>query len=372
MTGQRWNNGFWTIEKQGWFLVGKGDRLNPVRDEYLGQIQAGGSPGPALKNGQWLAAMVDWPQFGAGSLPHEIPLKPARTTVDISAKGGRFHVTAELEYPEPMRWLSKPWRLPKELVHEPLISFTAAQGVAPYMQLGDVFSKLPTDPFTEQFYCWAQREMPFESYMAWPVDNGSKIIKELGAKGPAIVNPLLQPWDHSQLEWVPGRSEISWKKTPVMGPFLQSVTEKEGDYLLAGLFPLGKNQTPAPASLWNQFEGRSDIVYYNWELTGVRLREWRLYAELMPEMLPVSGKPGPHFIDVESWLESLEPVVGNTVTEVTRTSPEKLTVKRSAPFVFTGMELVWLSHWLTGEPAGPLNMKLLPKAKITGPGIRPQ
>ncbi|HEY3913263.1 MAG TPA: hypothetical protein VGN61_02155 [Verrucomicrobiae bacterium] len=372
ITGQRWDNGFWTIEKPGWFLIGKGDRMNSVRDDYLRQIQIGASPGPALKNGQWLAAMVDWPQLSAGNLPREIPLKPARSTVDISASGGRFHITAELRYPEPVNWSPKPWRIPKELICQPLISFTAAQGVASYMQLGDVFSKLPTDPFTEQFYCWAQREMPFQSYMAWPVDNGAKVIKELGAKGPGIVNPILQSLDRSQVEWVPGASEVTWKKSPIMGPFLKSVSEKEGDYLLAGLFPQGKNQSPAPAALWNQFEGHGSLVYYNWELTGVRIHEWRLYSELMPEMLSVTGRPGPRFAEVENWLDGLEPALGNTVTEVTRTSPDTLTITRSAPFVFTGMELVWLSHWLTGEPAGPLNMKLLPKAKITGPGILPQ
>jgi hypothetical protein len=46
-----------------------------------------------------------------------------------------------------------------------------------------------------------------------------------------------------------------------------------------------------------------------------------------------------------------------------------LTVTRSAPFVFTGLELVWLSHWLADVPPGPVNMNLMPKAKISGPGM---
>ena len=64
---------------------------------------------------------------------------------------------------------------------EPLISFTAAQGVEPYLQLDDVFTKLATDPFTNQFFCWAKREMPFQSYMAWPVKDASNVLAKISA-----------------------------------------------------------------------------------------------------------------------------------------------------------------------------------------------
>jgi hypothetical protein len=72
---------------------------------------------------------------------------------------------------------------------------------------------------------------------------------------------------------------------------------------------------------------------------------------------------------VENWLAGLELALGNTVTEVTRTAPDELTVVRSAPLVFTGLELVWLSHWLADVPAGPVNMNLLPMAKMSGSGV---
>jgi hypothetical protein len=98
----------------------------------------------------------------------------------------------------------------------------------------------------------------------------------------------------------------------------------------------------------------------------------------MPLLPPVSGhdsfpvagqKSPPPLVAVENWLAGLEIALGNTVTEVTRTAPDELTVVRSSPFVFTGLELVWLSHWLADVPAGPVNLNLMPKAKISGPGI---
>jgi hypothetical protein len=325
-----------------------------------------------------LQAVIDWPLLTAGNPAPPIPLKPARMTVDMTATGGRFHVTTYLSYPDAVPWTPQPWRIPKDLVREPLISFTATQGVEPYMQVNEVFSKLATDPFTNQFFCWAQRVMPFQRFMAWPVKDAGKVLKDLGREGVATVNPILAQWDHSQLSWVGASSEITWIKSAVMGPFLRVAPSKEGDYLLAGLFMGEENFPVAPDTLWTQFENRSDIVYYNWELTGVRVRQWRLFCELTPLLAPVSGhgsstatgkKSMPPLFVVENWLTELESALGNTVTEVTRTAPDELTVTRSAPLVFTGLELVWLSHWLADVPAGPLNLNLLPKAILSGPGI---
>ena len=359
-SGSRWDNAFWIVQTPNWIVVGRGDGLASVRTDYLQQLQKTGRPWPALKD-SCLQAVIDWPLLTAGNPAPPIPLKPARMTVDMTATGGRFHVTTYLSYPDAVPWTPQPWRIPKDLVREPLISFTATQGVEPYMQVNEVFSKLATDPFTNQFFCWAQRVMPFQSFMAWPVNDAGKVLKDLGREGVATVNPILAQWDHSQLSWVGASSEITWIKSAVMGPFLRVAPSKEGDYLLAGLFMGEENFPVAPDTLWTQFENRSDIVYYNWELTGVRVRQWRLFCELTPLLAPVSGhgsstatgkKSMPPLFVVENWLTELESALGNTVTEVTRTAPDELTVTRSAPLVFTGLELVWLSYWLADVPAG--------------------
>jgi hypothetical protein len=379
-SGSRWDNSFWIIQTPDWVVVGRGDGLASVRTDYLQQIQKTGRPWPELKD-KWFQAVIDWPLLTAGNPVPSIPLKPARTTVDMTATGGRFHITAYLSYPDAVPWTSQPWRIPKDLVGAPLISFTAAQGVEPYLQLDEIWSKLATDPFTNQFFCWAQREMPIETYMAWPVDNASNVLKDLGTKGLALANPILKQQDKSRLNWTPAIPEIEWIKPPLMRPFVRVAPTKEGDYLLAGLFLVEGKKPPAPDDLWTQFENRADIVYYNWELTGIRLHQCRLFCQLFSLLPPVSGRGGPAvatknspppFVPVENWLAGLEMALGNTVTEVTRTAPDELTITRSAPLVFTGLELVWLSYWLADAPAAPLNLNLMPRAKISGPGFPSQ
>jgi hypothetical protein len=376
ISGRRWDNGLWMVQSGDWVVIGRGDGLASVLRDYLQQLQKAGRPWPAMKD-TWLQAVIDWPLLTPANPAPSFPLKPARTTVDMTASGGRFHITAYLTYSEALPWNPQAWRVPKNLVHEPLISFTAAQGVEPYLQLGDTFSKLANDPFTNQFFCWSQREMPFESYMAWPVADATNVLKSLGTEGLAIVNPILEQRDNSLLRWVGGAPEIVWIKSPLMGPFLRVAPGTDGDYLLAGLFPAVESSSPAPAELWAQFENRSDTVYYNWELTGARVRQWRLFSQVMSLAPAVSGrgdshvatpKAPPPLVAVENWLSGLESPLGNTVTEATRTAPDELTIVRSAPLVFTGLEFVWLSYWLADVPGGPVNMNLMPKARVAGPG----
>ena len=59
-----------------------------------------------------------------------------------------------------------------------------------------------------------------------------------------------------------------------------------------------------------------------------------------------------------------------TITEITRTAPAELTVARKSPFGLTSLEIVLVSHWLSGTGSPGINPYLLPPpAKMTGPGI---
>jgi hypothetical protein len=375
-SGMQWSNGFWMVQAPDWVVVGTGDGLDSVRADYLQQLHKTGRPWPALKD-NWFQAVIDWPLLTAGNPATSIPLKPARTTLDMTATGGRFHITAYLSYPEAVPWTSQPWQIPKNLPRAPLTSFTAAQGVEPYLQLDPVFSKLATDPFTNQFFCWAQPDVAFQTYMAWPVNNASNVLKDLSRNGIALLNPILAKGDGSKLAWSPADSAIIWKKSSLMMPFLRVGPETGGNFLEAGLFVPEEGQ-PVPADLWAQFENRNDLVYYNWEKTSARVRQLRSISQIIRILPPVSGSSNTRaagkvelapLLAVEEWLGGLESDLGNTVTEISRTAPDELTVVRSAPFVFTGLEIVWLSHWLANVPAGPVNPALIPRAIISAPGM---
>jgi hypothetical protein len=270
-----------------------------------------------------------------------------------------------------------------------LSSFTALRDPGAYLKPDQTLSRLSSDPLNNQSFCWASREMALLNYAAWPVADATNTLRKLGAEAPSILNPTLKALDHTELRWEPKDDRLMWLRLQLTAPFLEAAHSQNGDFLLAKLFPLEPKQVPVSGQLWSQFEQRDDMVYYDWEITGVRLTQWRLLTELLPvfptptpednaRRQKAARNAGPSAMPkqpysplaiTESWLVELSPALANTVTEVTRTSPTQLTVVRNSQFLFTGMELVLLSHWLADAPVGPIDYSLLPEAKMTGPGV---
>jgi len=394
-SGLLWNrpgkNALWILRARDWTVAGRGDDLLPVRGEYLQNIKQDNRPGPVMKD-SWLSAEVDWPLLATWAPLSKCPLKLGRTIVDVTASGGRMRATAYVSYPEDVPWQSEPWRIPKELVSSPLSSFTASRDLAAFLSPSEALSRLSSHPLTNQLFCWALREMALESYAAWPVTDATNTMRKLGPGAPTVLNPMLAAIGHTQLTWMPQDDRLSWIHLPLTAPILEAAHDKSGDFLVAKLFPLEAKFVAASDELWSQFEQRDDVVYYDWELTSLRLKQWRVLTELLPVFQPTipqegarrqkpaqnakaspqGNKPETPLAVTEAWLTELStPVLGNTVTEVTRTSPTELTVLRNSQFLFTGLELVLLSHWLADAPVGPIDYSLLPRAKMSGPGLPP-
>jgi hypothetical protein len=394
-SGWRWNrpgnHALWILRARDWIVAGRGEDLLPVRTEYLQNIKQDDRPGPVKKD-SWLSAEVDWPLLATWVPLSKCPLQLARTIVDVTASGGRMRATAYVSYPQAVPWQSQPWRIPKGLVSSPLSSFTASRDLAAFLSPNEALSRLSSHPLTNQLFCWALREMALESYAAWPVTDATNTLRQLAAAAPAVLNPMLAARDDTQLTWMPKDDRLSWMRLQLTAPTLEPAHDKSGDFLLAKLFPLASKYVSASDQLWSQFEQRKDVVYYDWELTGLRLRQWRLLSEFLPVFPPPTpqdvarrqkaarnakppapaNQPQTPLAVTEAWLAELStPVLDNAVTEVTRTSPTELTVLRSSPLLFTGLELVLLSHWLADAPVGPIDSTLLPRAKMSGLGLPP-
>ncbi len=383
-SGRRWSrpgsHALWILRARDWTVAGRGEDLSLVRAEYLQHIKLDNRPAPAVKE-NWFSAQVDWPLLANWVPVSAGPLKLARTMVDVTAGGGRMHATAHVSYPTAVPWQPQPWRIPKGLVNGPLSSFTAARNLAAYMNPNQTFSRLSSDPLNNQLFCWAMAQMALESYAACPVSGATNTMLMLGAEAPKIFNPVLEARNHSQLAWVPKEDKLSWTHMQLTAPTLEAAHDPSGDFLLAKVFPMASQHNPPPNQLWSQVEGRNDLVYYDWEVTGLRLMQWRLLTELLPVFPPPTAaetarrqKAGTNtkaLALTENWLAELAPFLATTVTEATRKSPTELTVLRNSEFGFTGLELVLLSHWLADAPVGPIDYSLLPVAKMSGPGLPP-
>lgn len=367
----------WTAPSGEWLLVGRGDALTAVRANYLAQIQKIGRPAPALDFNSF-EADVDWPRMTNWYSMDFCPLKLARTKVAISAQGGRFDMVGKITYPEAIAWQPKPMILPTNLVREPLLSFSTGQNVEPFLKSHETVSHLNSDPFADQFYFWSMREFAFESYFAWPVDDPINTMKELAPGLPEELNPKLAELDGSKLAIGAKGLRVLWQKEQLIVPALHTVAPTNGPFLVVDLFSLTPGKEPAPQPLWSHLEGHTNLVFYDWELTGLRIRHLLTITQILPilrffDIGPASSKVGrpvdPRQAIEELWLLNLTGLLANTATEVTQTGPKELTVIRNSPFVFNSLELIVLSHWLSDTPIGPLDWDLLPQAKMSGTGI---
>jgi hypothetical protein len=394
-SGQQWNLGgdgsFWMMSARDWLLVGRGGDLAAVRSDYLQQIQQFGRPGPELTT-NWFEADVDWPRLANWFPLTSCPLKLARTVISISAEPGSFYMTGHVIYPESIPWQLRPMSLPTNLVREPLLSFATGQDVEPYLKSDETLSRFCTNPLSDQFYFWSMSELAFQSYVAWPVNDPGKTLLKLSTQAIDALNPKLQQFDGTKLAWAPKQSRIVWLKRELIAPIVESAPTNDGQFLVATLFTLTKGTAPAPKALWEQIENRTNLVYYDWELTGPRVRRLLTVTQVAPilQMLGIGPRepgiagataakpaantaatPGvdPRLNTLRQWLLGLTPFLANTVTEVTRTSPNELTIVRNSSFVLSSLELVLLSHWLADAPAGPLDWSLLPQAKMSMSGM---
>jgi hypothetical protein len=392
-TGRQWKlaggQSFWIVRARDWLLVGSGEDLGGLQTQYLQQISLKGRPGPALSQ-SWLEADLDWPRLARWWTNLPRILQPARTTITFTATDQSIFMKARVVYPQPIPWKFDPWRIPTNIVRDPLISFSAGQDIAAYMNSDEPLSKLTDNPLAGQFYVWSLGEMVLQTYGAWPVADATNSLRRIATEAPAAFNPALKEIGGGELRWLGEHNALVWGNlSAIMSPTLQVATETNGQYLLASFFPYVQRGKPAPDDLFQQIRGRTNLVYYDWEGTGRRLMAWEMFSSILPILprMPLppaasasTNKPAavqiarPALVIEENWLNAIMPMLmtDNTITEITRTAPAELTVVRQSPFALTSAELVLLSHWISGMGRPPVNLSLLPPpAKVTGPGINP-
>jgi hypothetical protein len=358
--GWRWNRGaadsIWIVPARDWLLAGCGNDLLPVQVEYLRQVSRDGRPGPALTN-NWLEADLDLARFAAWLPDWSRLFRPARIKLSVAGEKDNLHMAARMIYPEAMPWKSGSWQMPTELAQGSIISFTAGQNVAAFLNLSPAFSQLDGNPLTNQFYAWALNGMPFLDYMAWPVVNATNALEKLSIEASDAFSPELQQFNGTELLWLADQRKLVLSNLRVITPTLESVQDEAGEFLLLSAFPRPPANQPVPDELWKQINGRTNLVYYDWELTGPRLQQWRLLGRMiLTRRVPMHDMMYARLVE-DKWLGELTPLAGNTVTEITRTAPNELSVVRSAPVGFTGIEMFLLSDWLSAVGSPPIDSR---------------
>jgi hypothetical protein len=346
----------WIIPAGDWLLLGRGEGFQPLQKEYLQQIHDKGHPSSHLDTSGQPHLSVWLPDAGK-------QLQSAQIKIEVTGEGGMVHTTAEVTYPTGKPWRPAAWRLPKEMIRSPLISFTVAQDLAPFFDVDAKFTAIANNPLTNQFFIWAMGQMPLQTYMAWPVANATNALEKFASEAMTNFNLALKQLNGTELMWVPKYKRLVMSKLRVLGPALEAAQDATGQFLLVDMFPRSPVSQPAPAALWDELTGTTNLVYYDWEETGLRLQQWRLLGSMLLNRSPIgSDTTGDAYLAEGKWLAELSSAAGNTVTEVTRISPNELSLVRNGPLGLTGIEALLLSDWASGVGFGPINARPIPRS----------
>ena len=363
-----------------WVVVGVGQGQNALFGDFVARILRNHTPLIQASADFWLDAELDLRRVTEAfkldwHLPDGLPIFSMQTVGD-----GQFVRTrGKLDFPAPLKLDLEPWQIPLSLVHPPISSFTAIRGFKPWLASLKAWNDLQIGGPPNQFFGWALNGAPQMTFFAVPFQDASNRV----AQASDLVMEKYGHWfatnDSLSFERAQDSNGLVWKGVPFLTPYLQSIKStktNEGEYAFVGLFPpRPPTRFPLPPEMLQEIAGRTNLVYYDWELTGPRI-ESLLYVGQFFRM--VSHKAQLPSTASLAWLNVATTNLGNCVTEIVQTGPEQLSFVRTSSCGFSAIELHLVADWLESPqfPQGfytllaPPPTKMKPRPKIANPAER--
>jgi hypothetical protein len=335
-----------------WVVLGLGqERLTQV-PALLAELKKTGRPVPALNSNlldlaadlpglhPWFPALAKW------------PLPPVVAT--MAGRGETVRTEVRFQYSGKVPWRPEPWKIATNIVGEPLTSFTLGQGITPLLGLAKPLADSGLNPLPNQFCAWGINHEHCRMFFTVPVTGATNVMNRLSTAMPKFLYSIFATPLGSFL-YSTNKGELVWGGVPWISPRLHPHQNGRDEYLFGGLVPIGLKHTPVPDELFAQVRGRTNLIYYDWEITEHRLTHGRMFFQLASIL---DNRPPPSTNRVsQRWLSAIGPKLGNTATEITQTGPQELVLVRRAPIGFTGFELAAFSVWLE-SPGFPFDFQL--------------
>jgi hypothetical protein len=337
-----------------WLLLGIGGKRFDAWDHALGAIRQTRRPQSALTDA-WLTAELDLTRL-AGSLGLSSKLPWPHATASASGRDADVRITSRLVFPEAVTGPLEAWHVPTNIIRDPLIGFTAWRGARPLLNRWEVLSRLRLGPAPNQLYFWAQAVTAPQTMLTFAATDPTNRIRAMLEPALECVPPAWRERGLGQIEWREDDHHLVWRSLPLLYPHLRPGEDGGQGFVTGGLFPALQTTNAPPAELLDQFLGKPDLIYYNWEISARRLTQVRLQAQLSGM---VAGKVVLHTNSPAlPWLDELEHRIGNSATEIVAVSPKEWSLTRRAPIGLTATELVGLVCWIDSLEFPKLTLRL--------------
>jgi hypothetical protein len=274
----------------------------------------------------------------------DYPLAPAH--LRVLGNGENLRTEVRLVYSENLQWRSEPWVLPKKAINDPLASFTMGQGFTQILGESKVARALGLKQFPNQFCLWSmQNDFPM-TYLAFPVSNSTNFINNLAQTLPREAS-VIMPNHMGDFFWTSNRAEFSWRNLPFIVPRMYSHSEGNNHFAVTEIYPRPPLTNPPPPELFAEIQSKRNLVYYDWEMSQIRL----FHANVLFQLYDIVNNRRPFDTNVvaQRWINSLGPSLGNTITEATMVSAKDIAIIRKSYVGLTAFELVTLARWINSK-----------------------
>lgn len=345
-TAPAWERAQARVERAGeWIIAAVGDSPLAGFEAVQRRLKQSGRPAPHAEPGAWLEFEARLDRLAAAwGLPTNVTWP--HTHLALAGQGDHLRTVGRFTWPRPLACPLEPWRLPTNTISEPLISFAALQGVGPWLAEHPLVRELDL-PAPNQLFWWSRSLTPFLTQFAWEMPEAATRLPALQSRLAAALRSRLDWLDFGEVQLVSRLSRLAWTGFPMVVPFVNPAPDP--GFVTAGIFPLDAPAEPAPAELYAQLRGRTNLVYYHWEVTPPRVADWQ-ELRMLHDMVAGYAPPATNS-PARLWLQDTNVTrhLGNTVTEITRSGPQQLTLVRRSAVGLTAFELHALARWLDGR-----------------------
>lgn len=374
-TAQRWQA-----------ALGAAGRVTAVNGAVFISSAAAGSPdglaaawARPTTNGALLTAEIRGREFARRlGLEKDFPFGawPVRAEIRVTPRPRNLAIAADLTLDGPLAGATGAWAVPTEVLRDPILSFSATRGAGGWARawLEQYGVTLPEAP--GQVFSWSYAGLPWQGYMAGTLSDPAAALAGLSQDSlPAVLKKMPLRNVAAALTVTNSGSLVELRGLPWLAPFAEARSLAAGSFVVAGLLPMPRTTNAPPAELLAQVQGRTNLVWYDWETTGTtvvfppaqpggaattnfisRLDQLRQLTQLLvlldqpPRSVAVAPGAGVR-LPGDDWINAVGPLLGDTVTEMTLAAPGRLELRRSARAGFNSLELMRLLAWLDPLPA---------------------
>jgi hypothetical protein len=352
------------VESGDWGLLGVGTPSLPGLAKMLQTVGAGQRPVPEL-SGTWLEASIDLQTLAPSiNLPTDFPWP--HLDIQFRGDGENVRSSGTLTFPEDVTGPLEAWQVPTNIVTEPLITFSAARGIAPLLEKVQLLKNLGLAPAPNRLFTWGLQASAGQVFMAFPMPGLTNQLPKIAQQAPDLIPSAFSPSGKPDVFYDSTNHTIVWRGTvPIIVPSFQSMTGPGGEYAVAGLFP-SFPVSPPPAELLNQLAA-TNLIHYSWEITEHRIKQWLMLTQLGSVMskTPQMSRAQPAL----PWLQAAAPLLGNSATEIVAESPRKWSFNRKSQIGLSGPELVLLARWIESVHFPLADLEVQPSAAPVKPGV---